>query len=149
MEAPRPTRRTKVRELTATETFRPCGWLRAAVYFGVAFWVFVFFCLVALEGATNEAYLGVLFFVSLFTALGVVYNNTSIEATTDALIVRSITSFRLVPYRDVLRVDVNPGLLQTNYAVLARQGFFHFTNLFAGHERLMRLIVERARLGQL
>lgn len=149
MGALSPSRERATSQAEAPEIFRPSAWLRGTVYLAVVFWVAMFFFLVALQGATDEAYVGVLFFVSLFTALGVVYNNTSIEVTREALIVRSIASSRLVPYKDVLRVDVKPGMLQTNYAVLARQGFFNFTNLFAGHERLMELIIERSRLGRL
>lgn len=140
---------TKPAGADAIEVFRPNAWIRGTVYVAVAFWVSVFFLLVAVQDVTGTAWLGVVFFVTLFTLLGIFYNNTSIEVTRDALVVRSIASFRLVPFRDVVRIDVRPGILQTNYKILARQGLFIFTNLFAGHERLLNLIIERARLGRM
>lgn len=151
---PRPRERTgrrapHVAPSSAPVVFRPQLWLRAAVVAAVAVWVGVFFLLVAWRSALDQAYLSVAFFVLLFSALGVFYNNTSIEVTDVGLVVRGVTSFRLVPYSDVLRVEVKPGFFQTTYDVLARRGPVTFTNLFSGHQRLMALIVERSQLGKL
>jgi hypothetical protein len=132
----------------APEVFRPRIWLRYSVLVAIAFWLFMFFCLVALHSSTQQGFLGVAFFITLFSVLGVFYNNTSIEVTGDGVIVRGVTSFRLVRFADILKVDVKPGLLQTTYAVRARRGFVLFTSLFANHQRLLKIIVERANLSR-
>jgi len=111
-------------------------------------WVRIFFTLVRLGASSGQAFLSVAFFISLFSILGVFYNNIAIEVLGDGLIVRGITSFRMVPFDDILKIDVKPGILQTVYAVRARRGPVAFTSLFSNHQRLMNLIVERAALVQ-
>jgi hypothetical protein len=129
------------------EIFRTTGWLRYSVLIAICFWVAMFFFLVALHTPVDRGFLGVGFFIALFTVLAVFYNNTSIEVTGDSLIMRGVLSFRLVFFDDILKVDVTPGLLQTTYAVRARRGFVSFTSVIADHQRLLRVIVERARLA--
>ncbi len=129
------------------EIFRPRVWLRYSVLGAIVFWVFMFFCLAGLHGSTGRGFMGVGFFITLFTLLSLFYNNTSIEVTGDSVIMRSMLSFRLVFFRDILKVDVTPGLLQTTYAVRARRGFLSYTSLIADHQRLLQLIVERAQLA--
>lgn len=129
--------------------FRPRPWLRWSVVAAVVFWMAIFFLLVGIRGSPNQAFASAGFFIALFTALGIFYANIRIEVTNDGLVVRGFGSFRLVPFSDVVRVDVKPGLMQTSYAVLARGGFVNFTSLFSGHQRLMSLIVERSRLARL
>ena len=129
------------------EVFRTRSWLRYSVLLAIAFWVFMFFCLVALRGSTAKGFEGVAFFITLFTLLAVFYNNTSIEVTGESVIMRGIMGFRLVAFEDILKVEVKPGFLQTTYAVRARRGFVLFTSLIADHQRLLQLIVERARLS--
>lgn len=146
--APRGARTDASREDTP-EVFRPSLWLRSLVIGAIAFWVVIFFCLVGLPASSDRAFLSVGLFILLFTILGIFYGNLAIEVTREDVIVRGVLSFRLLPLRDVLRVEVKPGLLQTSYAVLARGGFVSFTSLFGGHRRLMELIVERARLGRM
>jgi hypothetical protein len=134
-------------ESVPPEIFRPRSWVRYSVLGAIAYWIFMFFCLVALRGSTGRAFAGVAFFLTLFTALSVFYNNMSIEVTGDSVIMRGVMSSRLVSFNDILKVDVTPGLLQTTYAVRARRGFVLFTSLIADHQRLLQLIVERARLA--
>lgn len=132
----------------APEIFRPSAWLRGTVAVAACFWIFVFFLLVSLRDSSNQDFLGTGFFIALFTLVGIIYNNLAIEVTRESLIVRGIVSFETVPFKDVLKVEVKPGLVQTNYRVLARRGLINFTSLFTGHQRLMELIIERARLSQ-
>lgn len=133
----------------APETFRPVAWLRGAVAGAIAVWIAVFLLLVAFEGAPDRAFLGVAFFIAFFTIIGLIYANTAIVVTDFGVVVRGVTSFRLVPFTEILRVDVQPGLLQTTYAVLARRGPVSFSSLIGGHERLVNLIVERSRLARI
>lgn len=127
--------------------FRTRSWLRYSVLFAIAFWIFMFFLLVTLRGPSNQGYAGVGFFIALFTALSVFYNNTRVEVTGDSVIMRGVMSFRLVRFNEILKVDVTPGLLQTTYAVRARRGFLSYTSLIADHQRLLQLIVDRAGLA--
>lgn len=131
------------------EVFRPTGWLRWPVLVAMGFWVAVFFELVGLKGVSSHAFLGAAFFIALFSLLAVFYHSNTIEVTSDGVIERGLTSFRLVRFRDIVRVDVKPGLLQTSYTLLARQGALCFTSLFGGHRRLVALIIERSRLARL
>jgi hypothetical protein len=133
---------------TPAEVFRPRVWLRYSVLAAIVFWLSMLVCLLAMRASAERAFLGVAFFITLFSILSVFYNNTAIEVTSDGVIVRGMTSFRLVPYADIVKVDVRPGILQTTYAVRARQGLVFFTSLFAGHQRLLELIVERAHLAR-
>lgn len=113
------------------------------------FWVLVFFLLVGLEGAPDRAFASVAFFIVFFTALGIFYNNNCIEVSGDALVVRGVTSFQMVPFAEIRGIEVKPGFVQTTYQVLARQGPILFSNAFGGHRRLSALIEERARLARL
>lgn len=129
------------------EVFRPRRWLRAVVLVAVAHWVWVFFQLVRYEATSTQAFAGVGFFIALFTILGIFYNYQAIEVTGRSVIVRGVSSFRELHFSDILGVDVKPGFLQTNYSVRSRRGSVFFTSLFADHQRLLALIVERARLS--
>lgn len=132
----------------ARETFRPSRWLRGAVLAAAAYWVAVFFALVGLQETSNQSFLGVAFFIALFSALGIFYNNTRIEVTGEGLVVRSVSSSRSIRFADIVRIDVRPGFLQTNYEVRARGSQVSFSSMIAGHRRLMQLIVDRAQLGR-
>jgi hypothetical protein len=85
----------------------------------------------------------------MFSALAVFYHSMTIEVTGEGVAVRGLRSLRMVPFSEIVRIDVKPGLFQTNYAVRARHGLLSFTSLFGGHRRLLELIVERSRLGRL
>jgi hypothetical protein len=54
---------------------------------------------------------------------------------------------RVVPFEEILRVDVVPGFVGTTYAVRTRAGSLTFSSLLGGHERLCSLIVRRAQLS--
>lgn len=140
--------RRSLRASPPVEIFRPRRWLRLTVLAAIVFWMSMFFELVRLEGASGQAFLGVGFFLTLFSGLAVFYNNTCIELTADGVISRGVTSFRLLRFADIQKVDVKPGLLQTTYAIRGRRGIVLFTNLLADHQRLLQLIVERAQLAR-
>lgn len=128
--------------------FRTTGWLRYPVLAAIGCWLAIFFFLVAWHVVSGPAFLGVAFFVGLFTVLAVFYNNTIIEVTRDGIVMRGVLSFRRVLFDDILKIDVKPGPLQTVYSVRARRGFVLFTSLISGHRQLLNLIVERARLAR-
>lgn len=131
------------------EVFRPPMWLRYSVIAAILFWLWMLGCLLVMKVSTDRAFLGVAFFITLFSILSVFYNNTAIEVTSDGVIVRGVASFRVVPWADIVKVDVRPGILQTTYAVRARRrGLVFFTSFLAGHQRLLNLIVERAHLAR-
>lgn len=135
------------RDDSSVEIFRPRLWVRGVVLLAVAHWVWVFFALVRYDSTSTQAFAGVGFFIALFTILGLFYNYQAIEVNSDGVIVRSVTSFREVRFADIQGVHVAPGFLQTSYSIRARKGSVSFTSLFANHQRLLELIVERARLS--
>ena len=140
--------RRTLRSRDAVEVFRPRVWLRYSVLAAIVFWVHMFFVLVALNGTSGQAFLGIGFFVTLFTALAVFYNNLSIEVTPEGLVSRGVLSFRLLRFADIQTLDVKPGLLQTTYSIRGRRSFVLFTNLFADHQRLLEIILERSELSR-
>lgn len=135
--------------VASLEVFRPRAWLRFTVVGAALFWILVFFLLVGLEGVDGRTFASVAFFILFFTALGVFYNNSRIEVSNDALVVRGVTSSRLVPLSDVLGIDVTSGFMQTTYRVATQPVPVLFSSTFAGHRRLSRLIEERARIARL
>jgi hypothetical protein len=135
------------REAAAPETFRPWVALRTVVMAADTLWIGVFFALVAMQGATRSAFLSAAFFVALFTACSIFYNRLSFTVSENGLTVRTLSLERTVPFDDILRVDVVPGIVGTSYAVRTRVGSLTFSSLLAGHRRLCELIVRRARLG--
>ncbi len=134
------------REAFAPETFRPRAVLRTLVLAADTLWIGVFVALLALGGATNSAFLSAAFFIALFTACSMFYGRLAYTVSDTGLTVRTFSAVRHVPFDDILRVDVLPGLLGTSYAVRTRFGSLQFSSLLGGHERLFHLIVGRAGL---
>jgi len=138
-------RLTRGRTALAPETFRPRAILRTAVLAADTLWIAVFVALCTLRGATERAYWSAAFFIALFTACAFVYGRLAFIVSGE-LIVRTVSAVRHIDFADILRVDVVPGPLGTNYAVRTRAGSVQFSSLFGGHERLCSLIVRRAGL---
>jgi hypothetical protein len=134
-------------EAAAPETFRPWAALRTVVMAADTLWIGVFFALAAMQGATRSAFLSAAFFVALFTSCSIFYNRLSFTVSESGLTVRTLSLERTVPFDDILRVDVQPGIVGTSYAVRTRLGSLTFSSLLSGHQRLCDLIVRRARLG--
>jgi hypothetical protein len=109
-------------------------------------WVAVFVALCSLRGATERAYWSAAFFIALFTACAFVYGRIAFTVSDGGLIVRTVSAVRHIEFADILRVDVVPGPLGTNYAVRTRAGSVQFSSLYSGHERLCSLIVRNAGL---
>jgi hypothetical protein len=134
------------REGLAPETFRPWMALRTVVMGAATLWIAVFLALMAMQGATRSSFLSAAFFVALFSACSLFYNRLAFIVTESGLTVRTVAMERTVPFDAILRVDVQPGLIGTSYAVRTRAGSLTFSSLLAGHQRLCDLIVRHARL---
>jgi hypothetical protein len=135
------------REALAPETFRPRLLIRSVVLFADTLWIVVFCALTLMRGATQSSFLGALFFIALFTACTAFYHRLAYTVTDHALMVRLWAVERVVPFEEILRVDVVPGFVGTTYAVRTRAGSLTFSSLLGGHERLCSLIVRRAQLS--
>ena len=120
--------------------------LRTLVMGAATLWVAVLLALTAMQGATRSSFLSAAFFVALFTGCSLFYNRLAFTISESGLTVRTVAMERTVPFDAILRVDVQPGLLGTLYAVRTRGGSLTFSSLLAGHQRLCDLIVRRARL---
>ena len=134
------------REAAAPETFRPWVALRTVVMAADTLWIGVFLALAVMRGATQSAYFSAAFFIALFTACSLFYNRLAFTVSEAGLTVRSISVEKTLPFDDILRVDVQPGLIGTSYAVRTRLGSLTFSSLLSGHQRLCNLIVDRAGL---
>jgi hypothetical protein len=134
------------REALAPETFRPRILIRTVVLAADSLWVAVFCALILMRGATAGSFLSAAFFIALFTACSAFYNRLAFTVSEHGLTVRTFAAERVYPFEDIVRVDVVPGLIGTNYAVRTRLGSLQFSSLLGGHERLCSLIVRRAGL---
>jgi hypothetical protein len=110
-------------------------------------WICVFLALAMMHGATKAAFFSSAFFIVLFTACAAFYNRLSFTVSDDGLTVRTVALERTLRFEDILRIDVVPGFLGTNYAIRTRAGSLTFSSLLAGHQRLCSLIVRRANLS--
>ena len=94
-----------------------------------------------------QAWLGLIFFLYLFGALGAYYSSVSITVDSGGLTLIGPASFRWVPWGDVVGVSVmNPYF--PGYEVSTREGGFGFSGMvFQEHRRLYDLIVAYSRKG--
>lgn len=129
-----------------TQVFRPQGWLRASTHLGLLLWLSIGVHMAVTTGLTAQAVGGIAFFLVLFTTIEVLHARTWIAVDPDRLRVRDPARQQEIAFSEVLRVDVDPGVLQTSYTIVLRRGFVSFTSFFGEHRRLCQLIVERARL---
>jgi hypothetical protein len=120
--------------------------LRTVVMGAATLWIAVLFALAAMHGATRSSYLSAAFFVALFSACSLFYNRLAFIVSDTGLTIRTVAMERTVPFDAIVRVDVQPGLIGTSYAVRTLGGSLTFSSLLAGHQRLCDLIVRRARL---
>jgi hypothetical protein len=134
------------REGIAPETFRPWMAVRTVVMGAATLWIAVFLALMAMQGATRSSVLSAAFFVVLFSACSLFYNRLAFIVSDTGLTIRTLAMERTVPFDAIMRVDVQPGLIGTSYAVRTMGGSLTFSSLLAGHQRLCDLIVRRARL---
>lgn len=120
--------------------------LRTVVMGAATLWIAVFLALMAMQGATRSSFLSAAFFVALFSACSIFYNRLAFIVSDTGLTIRTLAMERTVPFDAIVRVDVQPGLIGTSYAVRTLGGSLTFSSLLAGHQRLCHLIVRRARL---
>jgi hypothetical protein len=120
--------------------------LRTVVMGAATLWIAVFLALMAMQGATRSSFLSAAFFVALFSACSIFYNRLAFIVSDTGLTIRTLAMERTVPFDAIVRVDVQPGLIGTSYAVRTLGGSLTFSSLLAGHQRLCDLIVRRARL---
>ena len=130
-----------------SETFRPLALIRVVVIAADTLWIAVFAALLGESGVTPRAFLSAGFFIALFSACGWFYQRLAFTVSSTGLTVRSLSEERHIPFADILRVDVLPGLVGTSYAVRTRLGSLQFSSLLAGHRRLCERLVEQAGLS--
>ena len=111
-------------------------------------WIAVFAALLSTSGATSSAFLSAAFFIALFSLCFWFYQRLTYTLTESGLTVRSLSDEKHIAFKDILRVDVLPGLVLTSYAVRTRLGSLQFSSLLAGHQRLCERLVEQAGLSQ-
>ena len=128
------------------ETFRARFLVRFVVLAADTLWIAVFAALLRQHGAPSQSFFSAAFFIVLFSICAWFYQRLAFTVTGDRLIVRSLAVEEHIALEDILRVDVEPGLVGTSYAVRTRRGPLRFTSLLAGHERLCDRLVAAARL---
>ena len=130
-----------------TETFRPRATLRALVLAADTLWVAVFCLLLQYRAASGSAFLSAAFFILLFSTCAWFYGRLAYTVGERGLTIRSIGDERHVEFKDILGVEVLPGIVGTSYAVRTRRGALQFSSLITGHERLCSLIINAAGLS--
>ena len=133
---------------TGKQIFRPHAVLAAIMGAATLLWLGVLLFLLRYDGVPVQTFLSALFFVLFFAVSVTYYGRTRIVVDSDGITYRGMVRTRRFTFDDIRKVDVLPGPL-TVYAVRGRRGLVHFTSLFSHHERLARLLVERAGLSPL
>jgi hypothetical protein len=128
------------------QVFRPHALLAAIMGAATLLWLGVLLYLLRFDGVPVQTFLSALFFVLFFAVSVTYYGRTRIVVDSDGITYRGMVRTRRFTFDDIRKVDVLPGPL-TVYAVRGRRGLVHFTSLFSHHERLARLLVERAGLS--
>jgi hypothetical protein len=134
---------------TGRLVFRPHRVLAAIMGLAGLLWLGVLVYLLRFDGVPVQTFLSAIFFVLFFGVSVAYYGRTLIVVDAGGLTYRGMVHTRRLSFEDIRKVDVLPGLL-TVYAVRGSQGRrVHFTSLFAHHQRLATLLVERAGLTPL
>jgi hypothetical protein len=121
--------------------------LRVAVATAGLLWAAVLLALLVSPGAEAGAILGAAAFCAFFAAFNFVYQRTSITVTPEGIVASTpLRGQRPVPFRDILEIVVQDGLVGRVYAIVTRRGAVQFTSLFARHRELFDLLRERAEL---
>jgi hypothetical protein len=130
------------------QVFRPHAVLAAIMGAATLLWLGVLIYLLRFDGVPVQTFLSAVFFVLFFGVSVTYYGRTRIVVDAGGLTYRGLVRTRRFPFADIRKVDVLPGLV-TVYAVRGSRGLVHFTSFFAHHQRLARLLVERAGLSPL
>ncbi len=128
------------------QVFRPHAVLAAIMGAATLLWLGVLLFLLRYDGVPVQTFLSALFFVLFFAVSVTYYGRTRIVVDANGLTYRGMVRTRRFTFDDIRKVDVLPGPL-TVYAVRGSRGLMHFTSLFTHHQRLARLLVERAGLS--
>lgn len=127
--------------------FRLRLWFRAALVAVTASWIALLVSLAAHGLLEARLSIACAFFVALFGVLALAYQRTVIIVGREGLELRGLLGPQVIPFAEILRVDVVPGLLHQRYDVVSNRGVVRFTNLFQHHARLGALIAARAGGG--
>ncbi len=135
-----------IEPMGADRTFRPSGALIAVLAAAAACWLGVLALLTTLSGVEGRTWMSVFFFIGFFAVFLVHYGTQSILVHSSGLVVRRFLGLQSFDFSDIVEIDVHPGPGMTIYDVITRRGPIQFSSWFRGHEELLALIVEGARL---
>ncbi|NOK31917.1 PH domain-containing protein [Corallococcus exercitus] len=130
------------------QVFRPRRVLAALMAAAGLLWLGVFAWLFHFDGVPLQTFLSAAFFVVFFAVAVAYYGRTRIEVDARGITCRGMVRTRRFSFADIRKLDVLPGPV-TVYAIRGSKGFVHFTSFFRHHQRLARLLVERAGLSPL
>jgi len=133
-------------EMDGRQVFRPRQGLAAAMAVAGLLWVAVLLYLFKFEGVPLKTFLSAGFFVLFFGVSLMYYARTLIVVDARGITYRGMVRTRRFSFADIRNVDVLPGPV-TVYAIRGKWGFVHFTSFFRHHQRLARILIERAGLG--
>ncbi|MCP3103205.1 PH domain-containing protein [Myxococcus sp. K15C18031901] len=135
-------------DVDGRQVFRPRQGLAAAMAVAGLLWVAVLLYLFKFEGVPLKTFLSAGFFVLFFAVSLAYYARTLIVVDARGITYRGMVRTRRFSFADIRNVDVLPGPV-TVYAIRGKWGFVHFTSFFRHHQRLARILIERAGLGPL
>jgi hypothetical protein len=128
------------------EIFRPRKVLAAAMGAAGILWIGVLAYLIQFDRVPARTFLSTIFFILFFGLSLAYYVRTAILVDRRGLTYRGIVRTQRFTFDDIRKVDVLPGPV-TVYAIRGKGRFIHFTSFFKHHQRLMKLLVERAGLS--
>lgn len=132
----------------AARTFKTRLALRIAVFAAAVFWAVILVLLSQYPGVTAKTFLSAAAFLVFFVLFTAHYEGFAITVTPDGVVLGSLWKRIGVRFEDIVKVEVQPGLAGTMYAILTRQGLIRFTSLIAGHRELIDQILSKANLAR-
>lgn len=133
-------------ESSGKQVFRPRRVLAVVMAGAGLLWVGVLLYLLSFDGVPLKTFLSAVFFIVFFGVSLAYYGRTRIVVDARGVTYRGMVRTRSFTFDDIRKVDVLPGLV-TVYAVRGRKGLVHFTSFFQHHQRLAKLLVDRAGLS--
>lgn len=133
-------------EVDGRQVFRPRRVLAACMAVAGLLWISVLVYLLRFDGVPIKTFLSAGFFILFFAVSLVYYGRTHIVVDARGITYRGMVRTRRFSFADIRKLDVLPGPV-TVYAIRGKWGFVHFTSFFQHHQRLARILVERAGLA--
>ncbi len=132
--------------MAGARTYRTRLPLRVAVMAAALVWAGTLALLVQFPDVAPRTLWSATAFLVFFIVFSAYYDRLAITVTGDGIVVSRLWNRVPVRFEDILRIEVHQGFAGTMYDVLTRRGLVQFSSLFARHQELFDLLLEKAEL---